>query len=45
MDATTIVLYLEEPGRGEEFVYVPVGVNTTLQCAVMSTRLVWEVAG
>ena len=38
-------LYLEEPGGGEEFVYAPVGVSATLHCAVMNTRLIWEVAG
>ena len=33
------------PGDGEEFVYSPVGVNTTLHCAVNNSNLEWEVDG
>ena len=36
-------IYLVRPGDGEEFVYSPVGVNTTLQCAVNNTILTWVV--
>ena len=34
-------VFLVAPGDGEEFVYSPIGVNITLQCAVNNARLVW----
>ena len=34
-------VFLVAPGDGEEFVYSPVGVNATLQCAVKNTILTW----
>ena len=38
-------LFVVSPGDGEEFVYSPVGVNATLQCAVNGTTLTWIVDG
>ena len=31
------------PGDGEEYVYSPVDVNTTLHCAVNNTNLLWRI--
>ena len=41
--STDLRLFLVSPGDGREFVYSPVGVNTTLHCAVNSTILGWVV--
>ena len=40
-----LALFLVRPGDGEEFVYSPVNVNTTLHCAVNNTNLGWEIDG
>ena len=39
------LIFIVEPGRGEEVVYAPAGHNTTLTCAVSGIRLLWEVNG
>ena len=36
-------VFLVAPGDGKEFVYSPVGVNATLQCAVSNAELVWAI--
>ena len=38
-----IDLFLVRPGDGEQFVYSPVEVNATLNCAVNNTSLSWDV--
>ena len=38
-------LFLTQPGEGEKVVYVPVGHNATLTCAVSGIVLLWEVGG
>ena len=35
--------FLARPGDGKEFVYSPVGINTTLHCAMINTHLHWSV--
>ena len=42
-DKDSTELFIESPGDGEEFVYSPVGVNATLNCAVNSTILTWSI--
>ena len=39
------LIFIMEPGGGEEVVYAPAGHNTTLTCAVSGITLLWEVNG
>ena len=39
------IIFIMEPGGGEEVVYAPAGHNTTLTCAVSGITLLWEVNG
>ena len=36
-------IFLESPGGGENFVYSPVDVNATFNCAVNNIHIVWVV--
>ena len=39
------LIFIVEPGGGEEVVYAPAGHNTTLTCAVSGIILLWDVNG
>ena len=34
---------MARPGDGKKFVYSPVGMNTTLHCAVINAQLLWDI--
>ena len=34
---------MARPGDGKKFIYSPVGMNTTLNCVLMNTRLLWGI--